>query len=452
MSHSTAAPYGLDKETAPMQHASTTKSQSQSKDEKKRFRSRYQYWIDRGLTEEQARIEAANPTRKRRDHLRLVKHKPLENCDNQDVLELPELTTNKKQPCNQTSRHELAPTLNLQTEGNSISPVMGQGHNYIFNHLMQKWQFSAIVSQYDANRGTYWSEADLQLKHSSEAATTDYKRLSPLTSEEPSPEQIRAEIAYQKRIGRMIETTSENNASPVKNSIVDTICEAKNLSKPVSASDTVPAENGIDFAKAPYWITSLVCAAYLIHSMTEALGGGGWAFCIAVAFDITPILLVGARVKGRRTQQMAMIGAVVIFLTGLSLYLAPHIQTVWNELAIYKDRSAKYALESKEYEARSANELAILDGAKSEYDKALADYDSAHGRHGSNDWRTVSARKIMMQRLADWKSGLNKSDAMKKPEAPILTESLRSSIQELIKRIGLFASAFSLMFVMRRSA
>ncbi len=356
----------------------------------KNYAERVRYWKAQGLTPEEAEREAANPTRRRRRILYAVKNSSANS---------PKPTTTLEQSSNQE------PGTGLQ-HGNPSGTW----------NRPATWNLKQSYNLETCQETVNWNSAPALISSQSLNLTTIEKMpkwVYPASNTEPA---------------RNLETCQE----------------------PGTILQPGHAECGIDFAKAPYWITSLACAAYLIHSMTEALGGGFWAFCIASAFDFTPILLVGARVKDRRTQQMAMIGAVLIFLTGLSLYLAPHIQTVWNELAIYKDRSAKYALESKEYEARSANELALLDGAKSEHDKALAEYNTAYSKHGINDWRSMSARKNMVKRLADWKSGSSKSDAMKKPEAPILTESFRSSIQELIKRIGLFASAFSLMFVMRR--
>ncbi len=359
----------------------------------KNYAERVRYWKAQGLTPEEAEREAANPTRRRRRILYAVKN---------------------------SSANSTKPTTTLEQSSN---------------------QEPGIVLQPGNPSGTWNRPATWNLKQSYNLETCQET-----VNWNSAPALISSQSLNLTTIEKMPKWVyPASNTEPAKN--LET-WNRETSQEPGTILQPGHAECGIDLAKAPYWITSLVCAAYLIHSMTEALGGGAWAFCIAVAFDITPILLIGAKVRDRSTQQLAMIGAVLIFLTGLSLYLAPHAQNLLNELTIHKDRSAKYTLESKEH----ANSLALLDGVKAEYDKALTEYDTAYAKHGNSDWRTASARKTMVQSLDVWKSLSIKVDTGKKPEAPTLTESLRGSIQELIKRIGLFASAFLLMFVMRRLA
>jgi hypothetical protein len=71
------------------------------------MRTRVQYWIEQGLTPEQARIEAANPTRKRRRHLHLLNTSNQEaktclqvNANLQPVTEVSGQVNDAEQTCN----------------------------------------------------------------------------------------------------------------------------------------------------------------------------------------------------------------------------------------------------------------------------------------------------------------------------------------------------------------
>lgn len=129
MSIPTATPYEEDKETAPMQYASTKLAKSQNKkEEAKRFRSRYQYWIDRGLAEEQAKIEAANPTRMRRRIYDIGDNSPTVDFEPENLLKpepTPLLSINNATSVLQrielvATQNESISSVNLSSTGSSL--------------------------------------------------------------------------------------------------------------------------------------------------------------------------------------------------------------------------------------------------------------------------------------------------------------------------------------------
>lgn len=263
---------------------------------------------------------------------------------------------------------------------------------------------------------------------------------------EPTREEILREVARQKLLGAMQEVPlapiiSSAAAQKAQNFDVDRSASLARRSSGSVANSSQP--------KFQYWIIAVMASTWLVHSMAQALGGGLWNYLIAAAFDFTPMILIGAKVNPD-TQKIAGIGAVSIFLIGLGLYLAPSVQTVFNEYSEYSEASQRFALDMKEYNSKRTNATSLIDSAKKTADASEKVFQDTKEKYGENSWRIASAKKSKEADFEEWKRLSDGASALQVPVAPKINNELRNAAQAIGMRIGLFAIVFLSMYVMRR--
>jgi hypothetical protein len=267
-----------------------------------------------------------------------------------------------------------------------------------------------------------------------------------VASSEPSIAEIHLEIEKMKMAGLMTEI-------PARTNFVSS-AEQPSSSFSRSSSDSRQPEILIPSDSSPYlvpyWTVSTLACIWLVYSMTSSLPGHWfWNLLIAIAFEFTPMLMLGARVE-KKYQKTVSLGAIGIFLVGLGLYLAPSIQTLKNESSTYLENSDRYEADTKEYETRRANGSALVNSAKLDSERSAATYDSTLKSYGENSWRTAAAKKQKISDAAEWKRLSVVSESAKAPLAPKISDELTKAAQAIATRIGLFAVVFLSMFVMRR--
>jgi hypothetical protein len=265
---------------------------------------------------------------------------------------------------------------------------------------------------------------------------------------EPSKEEIQREIDRQKALGAMTELTPAALISSARPDI-HPIPLHYGSPKFENPHDLNPKSDSGKLNRRPYWIIAGVASTWLVHSMAQALGGGVWDYMISAAFDYSPMLLIGARVD-RDAQKIANIGAVGIFAIGLLLYLAPSIQTAFNEYSSYSVASEQYDLSMNEYRAKSANAIALRDAAKKSAEDSDKNYRAVVEKYGENSWRTAPAKKAKEKGFEEWKRRSESAESLSTPVSPQISNELRNALQTIGMRIGLFAIVFLSMFIMRR--
>lgn len=265
---------------------------------------------------------------------------------------------------------------------------------------------------------------------------------------EPSKEEIQREIDRQKALGAMTELAPAALMSSARSDI-HPIPLHNAPSKLKNPHGLKPKADSGKLNRRPYLIIAGVASTWLVHSMAQALGGGVWDYMISAAFDYSPMLLIGARVD-RDTQKIANIGAIGIFAIGLLLYLAPSIQTALNEYNSYSIAREQYDLSMNEYRAKSANAIALRDAAKRSADDSDKNYRAAVEKHGENSWRTAPAKKAKEKDFEEWKRRSESADSLSTPVSPQISNELRTALQIIGMRLGLFAIVFLSMFIMRR--
>lgn len=200
----------------------------------------------------------------------------------------------------------------------------------------------------------------------------------------------------------------------------------------------------------PFWTVAGLASAWLVYSMTSSMPGNWfWNLLIAIAFEVSPMLILGAKIDPKSHTKAAW-GAFAIFLIGLVLYLAPSAQTLFNESSAYLDAKDRYAAQSEEFQTKQGNSAALVLTAKVVSELSAEAYVSASKAYGDNSWRTVSARKQKDADFREWKEQSAKVEAMKAPEMPQISDELTKSARAIAARLGLFIVVFVMMFVGRR--
>ena len=263
----------------------------------------------------------------------------------------------------------------------------------------------------------------------------------------PSPDEIRLEVEKLKASGLMTEI-------PTRTNFVSSAETVSSAASPQISSDrpepTIAASSDLSPSRVPYWTVSTLACCWLVYSMTSSLPGHWfWNLLIAVAFEFTPMLMLGARVD-KKYQKTVFWGALGIFLVGLGLYLAPSIQMLVNESSAYVEASALYDANVRDYQSRSANSAALVVAAKTDADRSVQSYEDALKSYGENSWRTAAAKKQKVSDAAEWKRQSSDGEIGKALVAPKISDDLTKAAQAIATRIGLFAVVFSSMFVMRR--
>ena len=244
----------------------------------------------------------------------------------------------------------------------------------------------------------------------------------PIKSSEPSIAKIHIEIEKMKLAGLMTEIPSRTN---------------------FVSSEIAPSV-------APYWIISTLACFWLVYSMTTSLPGHWFGnLLIAVAFEFTPMLMLGARVD-RKHQKTVSWGSLGIFLVGLGLYLAPSVQMLVNESSAYAEASVRYDASLKDYQSKNANNAALIEATRADADRSQKGYEDAVTAYGENSWRTAAAKKQKVSDAAEWKRQSSAAELAKAPVAPKISDDLTKAGQAIAIRIGLFAVVFLSMFVMQR--
>ncbi len=264
---------------------------------------------------------------------------------------------------------------------------------------------------------------------------------------DPCPDEIRLEVEKLKALGLMTEIPSRTNFVSSAEA-VSSLSFPKAESSPASVTNFVSSETLPSVA--PYWIISTLACFWLVYSMTTSLPGHWFGnLLIAVAFEFTPMLMLGARVE-RKHQRTVTFGAVGIFILGLGLYLAPSVQMLWNESSAYVEASSRYESDVREYEGKALNTKALILAAKSDAERSSQGYEAALSAYGEKSWRTAVAKKQKDLDDAEWRRISSTAETFKAPAAPKISDRLIEAAQAIAIRIGLFAVIFLSMFVTKR--
>lgn len=272
----------------------------------------------------------------------------------------------------------------------------------------------------------------------------------PLTdghSYNPSQDEIRLEVEKLKLAGVMAEIPTRTNfvssAEAISSQNFPQTSSQRPMPEIATSSDLGPC-------RIPYWTVSTLACCWLVYSMTTSLPGHWfWNLLIAIAFEFTPMLMLGARVD-KKYQKKVFLGAIGIFLVGLGLYLAPSIQMLINESSAYAEVLARYDADVEDYKARSANSAALMKAAKADAERSAQSYEDVLKSYGENSWRTSNAKKQKFSDAAEWKRQSLTAESTQAPLVPKISDDLTKAAQAIATRIGLFAVVFLSMFVMRR--
>ncbi len=264
---------------------------------------------------------------------------------------------------------------------------------------------------------------------------------------DPGADDIRLEVEKLKALGLMTEIPPWTNFVSSAEAVSSrTFPEADSSRLHVTNSVTSEMAPSV----APYWIISTLACFWLVYSMTTSLPGHWFGnLLIAIAFEFTPMLMLGARVE-RKHQRTVTFGAVGIFLLGLGLYLAPSAQMLWNESSAYAKASEGYESAVMEFEAKVLNSKALTLAAKADAERSSQGYEAAISSYGEKSWRTAVAKKQKVSDAAEWKRLSTASETFKAPAAPKISDRLIEASQAIAIRIGLFAVIFLSMFVTKR--
>ena len=253
---------------------------------------------------------------------------------------------------------------------------------------------------------------------------------------DPTEDEIRREVVQLKAKGRMTEIPIETNSA---NQTVASLSVSSSNSSLVQSDSHGPLE-GI----------SILACAWLVMSMTFALPGAWyWTLPIAIAIEFTPMLVFGAKLPGQNRLWIDA-GAIGIFLIGLLLYVAPSIQTLWNEGTEYSSAMKTYLHETSDFSVKSKNAQDLIDRSKTRSDLSETNFNDVGKAFGSNSWRTVVAKKQYDHDFQDWKDRSKEQDVLKAPVVPKIKDDLTTAAQTIATRIVLFAVVFLLMYVKRK--
>lgn len=294
------------------------------------------------------------------------------------------------------------------------------------------------------------SEEILVLDRRSEAgriSSVPQIRLADFNSYNPSQDEIHLEVEKLKLAGFMTEIPTRTNFVSSAESIPSQKFPPASPQRPLPE---IANSANLGPSRIPYWTVATLACCWLVYSMTISLPGHWfWNLLVAVAFEFTPMLMLGARVD-KKSQKSVFWGSLGIFLVGLGLYLAPSIQMLINESSAYVEGSARYDTEVEHYKARSANMAALIKTAKADADRSAQIYEDALLSYGENSWRTSNAKKQKFSDAAEWKRQSLTAESTQAPLVPKISDDLTKAAQAIATRIGLFAVVFLSMFVMRR--
>jgi hypothetical protein len=449
----------------------------------KNYIERVRYWKAQGLSQQDAEREASQPTRRRR-RLYAVKN----SCANDRSKSNLELDPGNQaelgwQPAALNLEPELSEpvqdqeTCNLtKPECSDLEPGTWVTENPAANLEPGTWilNSNSLTYSVDANQfyACCYSEPDPAASLEPAAADGPICSLPELNLEpaanleiperqdsaycqavqvpEPGPEEIKAEVERQKRLGFMTELPAEvsrsQSASILAQSQIQPIPEP--ASGPQAYSTNVPAE-GHDYSRIALFVIAIGCSAVLIHSLAESLGGGIWNFLIATGFEATPIALVGARIKDTKRREKAMWGALLLFILSLGLFISPQVTTIVNELSTYGAQSELYGLDLKSYE----NTQALINQAQANSELAEKSLKIVIAAEGENSPKADQFKRDAKKAFLHWEKLTKEAGSLtKKPHSPALSDAFISAIQTIVLRIGLFLAAFLSMYVRRSVA
>lgn len=402
---------------------------------KKRIDSRIRYWINkRGLTEEQAIIEAANPTRKRRGNLKVVnKPKNLE----------PGTSVTEKPAAN------LEPgTWILNSNSLTYSVDANQFYACFYSEPEPVTNLEPATAD-----GPICSLPELSLEPAAnlkipERQDSAYRQAVQVP--EPVPDEIKAEVERQKKLGFMTELPAEQSCS------LGASIFAQSQSQPIAetvsgpqANSTNLASEGHDYSRIALFVIAIGCSAVLIHSLAGSLGGGIWNFLVATGFEATPIALVGAQIKDTKRREKAMWGALLLFVLSLGLFVSPQVTTIVNELSVYQAQSKLYDLDIKNYQ----NSQALITQAQANSELAEKSLKTVIAAEGENSPKADQSKREAKKAFTHWEKLTKEAGSLtQKPQSPALSHAFISAVQTILLRIGLFLAAFLSMYVRRSVA
>ncbi|HYX36614.1 MAG TPA: hypothetical protein VE954_26185 [Oligoflexus sp.] len=209
-------------------------------------------------------------------------------------------------------------------------------------------------------------------------------------------------------------------------------------------------DNSFKFERWPFIGVAFACSAWLTTSLWETLGGTLGALIVAAAFEYAPPLLIGAKTSDVRSRQIAVYGAVAIFLTSILLFISPYVQLFSNEFKQYRSAQAQYDLDMAAYQVESSTAAKLLAAAESRYQNSSVDYQKNRRDLGDGAPETLRSKRQLDKDFAAWKEQSQTKAAPQRPSAPILSDEIRKAWQDIAQRVGLQAIACLMMFVLHR--
>ncbi|HYX37891.1 MAG TPA: hypothetical protein VE954_32710 [Oligoflexus sp.] len=209
-------------------------------------------------------------------------------------------------------------------------------------------------------------------------------------------------------------------------------------------------DNSFKFERWPFIGIAFACSAWLTTSLWDTLGGTLGTLIVAAAFEYAPPLLIGAKTSDPRSRQIAVYGAVAIFLTSILLFIAPHVQLFSNEFKQYRSAQSQYDLDMAAYQLESSAAAKLLSAAEFRYQRSSVDYQKNRRDLGDSAPETLRSKRQLDKDFATWKVQSQTKAAPQRPSAPVLSDELRKASQDIAQRIGLQAIACLMMFVLRR--
>jgi hypothetical protein len=449
----------------------------------KNYIERVRYWKAQGLSQQDAEREASQPTRRRR-RLYAVKNSST-NDRSKSNLELepgnqgelgwqPAALNLKPQPSKPAREQE---TCNLtKPECSDLEPGTWVTEKPAANLEPGTWilNSNSLTYSVDANHfyACCYSEPEPVTNLEPAAADGPICSLPELSLEpaanlkiperqdtafcqavqvpEPGPEEIKAEVERQKKLGFMTEIPAELSRS------LGASIFAQSQTPP--SAEVVPGPNahsahatteGHDYSRIALLVIATACSAVLIHSLAASLGGGIWNYLIATGFESTPIALVGAKIHDLKRREKAMWGALLLFILSLGLFISPQVTTIVNELSRYEAQSKLYSLDLKNYE----NSQALINKAKANSELAETSLKTVIATEGENSPKADQLKRDVKKAFSHWEKLSKEAGSLtQKPQSPALSDAFISAIQTIVLRIGLFLAAFLSMYARRSVA
>ena len=229
-----------------------------------------------------------------------------------------------------------------------------------------------------------------------------------------------------------------------------TFLQSNHFQIPLEKSRAKDKQDGLSLEKEAYWIISLTCGTWLVHSLAVTLGGTLWNYALAAILEYSPILIMGSRFSSEKNRQKALIGAFLIFAAGMLMFLAPHVQTLTNQTNQYLKSRTNYSMLTERFNFESETQKSQLRALEDAYESSKVIATSLKDKYGENSWRTVEAVKAQQAALTAWKEGSDSKINLHPPVVPQMNDELRASAQEIIQRLAIFGIAFLMMFVWRQ--